>query len=74
MQSYQKNAFAFRKFCSCIHAIMAAAEILRTSEDSKNKKFACFKDFQKKFDNIDHTILTKKLEGYGFRGICYSLV
>ena len=53
---------------SCVDAITAITEFVRTEIDKKAQNQACFIDLQKAFDTLDHHILGKKLEDYGFRG------
>ena len=63
------HQFGFQKNSSTGFAIL---DIYSKIVDSfENKKIACcvFLDFAKAFDTVDHSILIKKLEYYGFRGV-----
>ena len=60
--------YGFRNNMSCVDAIAAITEFVRTEIDKKAQGQACFIDLQKAFDTLDHHILLKKLEDYGFRG------
>ena len=44
-------------------------EAIRSALDSGSVTCGIFVDFQKAFDTVNHDILLKKLEHYGFRGI-----
>ena len=44
-------------------------EAIRSALDSGSVTCGIFVDFQKAFDTVNHEILLKKLEHYGFRGI-----
>ena len=51
--------FGFRPKRSCTHAIASVTELMRNVIDSQKMGFACFIDFQKAFDTIDHSLLIK---------------
>ena len=51
--------------------LLSLTEKIREALESKGGKFACgvFIDLQKAFDTVDLSILLKKLEHYGIRGL-----
>ena len=61
--------FGFRQKHSTSHALIHLTEKIREQLDKGNYGCGIFVDFQKAFDTVDHTILLKKLEHYGIRGI-----
>ena len=49
-------------------------ETIRKNLDEGKFSCAVFLDLQKAFDSVDHKVLLKKLEIYGFRGVAKSWV
>ena len=63
-----KLQFGFRSKYSTSHALIHMTETIRAALDSGHVTCGIFVDFQKAFDTVNHEILLKKLEHYGFRG------
>ena len=61
--------FGFRAGYSTTHALIHMTETIRSALDSGSVTCGIFVDFQKAFDTVNHEILLKKLDHYGFRGV-----
>ena len=64
--------FGFRAGYSTTHALIHMTEAIRSALDSGSVTCGIFVDFQKAFDTVNHDILLRKLEHYGFRGTINS--
>ena len=64
-----KSQYGFRQKHSTSFAIMELVEEITSATDSKKSTIGVFIDLKKAFDTINHSILLKKLNHYGIRGI-----
>ena len=62
------NQFGFRKGLSTESAIIQFIDKIHNGLNKRHHTIAVFMDLSKAFDVLDHNILSKKLEHYGFRG------
>ena len=61
--------YGFRSGRSCQRALLKAQHILLESLSKKQISLLLLIDFSKAFDMVEHTILLRKLEHYGIRGL-----
>ena len=60
--------YGFRSSRSTSMALLEVVEEVTAAIDSKKHALSVFIDHKKAFDTIDHGLLLKKMERYGFRG------
>ena len=65
---YNKQ-FGFRSNHSTEHAILSIIDQIQNSIDKSEYSCGIFLDFSKAFDTVNHSILLRKLDNYGIRGI-----
>ena len=66
--------FGFRQGHSTIHAVQTAISSVITSLNSSYHSMGTSIDFSKAFDTIQHSILLKKLNHHGIRGLALDLI
>ena len=66
--------FGFRQSHSTTHAVQTAINSVVKSLNASYQTMGIFINFSKAFDTIQHTILVKKLEHSGIRGIALDLI
>ena len=66
------NLFGFREKLSTSMALLELVDKLSEAADKKLVSIGVFIDLAKAFDTVDHTILLRKLEHYGVRGVPLS--
>jgi len=64
-----ERQFGFRSKHSTVHSLITITEEIKKAIDKGEYTCGVFIDLQKAFDTVDHSILLKKLQNYGFRGI-----
>ena len=64
--------FGFRKIFSTSMAVLDVTNMIQHELFGNNYVLGVFMDLQKAFDTIDYSILLRKLEHYGFRGVTLS--
>ena len=68
------SQYGFRQAMSTCHALVDLVETVTSSLDNKLHTIGIFIDLKKAFDTVDHSLLCKKLEFYGIRGVAYNWV
>ena len=67
--SLHEMQYGFRAGRSCEHALLKAQSVLLDSLNKNKVSLLLLIDFSKAFDLVDHSILVKKLQHYGIRGV-----
>ena len=64
------SQYGFRRKRSCEQAVLELVSSVLQVKNQFQHSVAMFLDLSKAFDTLDHTILLRKLDLYGLRGIC----
>ena len=67
-----ENQYGFRPGRSCEHALLNAHNTILQSLGKNQMALLLLLDYSKAFDVLDHSILLKKLEHYGIRGVALN--
>jgi exonuclease III len=66
--------YGFRTGRSCEHALLTAQKTILDALNKREIALLLLIDFSKAFDMVEHSILLRKLENYGIRGIALNWV
>ena len=72
--SEEEDYNRFRSKIYCSSAIKEVTEDVREKIDSRTNGHVCFKDFKEATNPLDHQILIRKLEQYGYRGLILDIM
>ena len=61
--------FVFKTNHSTEHALVSLTEKIKSTLDSNSFGGGIFVDLEKAFDAVSHSILLKKMENFGVRGL-----